>query len=175
MDQEDPLEEELATGSRILTWEFHGQRNLWYSAWTCKSGTWLSTHTHTHMAGWLCRPYLVTRLYSLWGSMNRGLNKQNLALLMVTIFLTYAFIQISFSPNICFLLVELKQIFGGNVIWIKASVEWRQCALSISFPMPRHLTSVRWEKIDQIVLTEYYQFLGGRFIEWCPSTASRFS
>ena len=132
---------------------------------------WAHTHTHTHthtphMAGWLWRPYLVTRLYSLWGSMNRGLNKQNIALLMVNIFcLTYAFIWISFSPNICFLLVELKQIFGGNAIRIKASVERRQYALSFSFPMPRHLTNVRWEKTSQIVLTEYYQFLGGRFID----------
>lgn len=134
------------------------------------------THTHTHMAGWLWRPYLVTRLYSLWGSMHRGLNKQNIALLMVNIFcLTYAFIRISFSPNICFLLVELKQIFRGNAIRIKASVERRQYALSFSFPMPRHLTNVRWEKTGQIVLTEYYQFLGGRFIEWHPSIASRFS
>ena len=50
MDQEDPLEEELATGSRILTWEFHGQRNLWYSAWTCEEWD-MTEHTHTHPYG----------------------------------------------------------------------------------------------------------------------------
>ena len=32
--QEDPLEEDMATHSRILAWKFHGQRSLeGYSPW----------------------------------------------------------------------------------------------------------------------------------------------
>ena len=34
LGQEDPLEEEMATQSFILAWEFHGQRSLVdYSPW----------------------------------------------------------------------------------------------------------------------------------------------
>ena len=34
---EDPLEEEMATNSGILAWEFNGQRSLvGYSPWSCK-------------------------------------------------------------------------------------------------------------------------------------------
>ena len=34
LDQEDPLEEEMATHSKILAWRIHGQRSLaGYSPW----------------------------------------------------------------------------------------------------------------------------------------------
>ena len=37
LGQEDPLEEGMATNSRILTWESHGQRSLvGYSPWDPK-------------------------------------------------------------------------------------------------------------------------------------------
>ena len=40
LGQEDPLEKVMATHSRILSREFHGQRNLVvYSLWNCKSQT----------------------------------------------------------------------------------------------------------------------------------------
>ena len=49
--QEDPLEEEMATHSRILAGKSHGQRSLMgYSPWGCKKldmTVRLSTHTHT--------------------------------------------------------------------------------------------------------------------------------
>ena len=37
LDQENPLEKEMATHSSILGWELHGQRSLaGYSLWGCK-------------------------------------------------------------------------------------------------------------------------------------------
>ena len=49
--QEDPLEEEMATHSRILAGKSHGQRSLMgYSPWGRKKldrTVRLSTHTHT--------------------------------------------------------------------------------------------------------------------------------
>ena len=52
MGQEDPLEEEMATHSRILAGKSHGLRSLMgYSPWGCKKldmTVRLSTHTHTH-------------------------------------------------------------------------------------------------------------------------------
>ena len=37
LDQEDPLEEGLATHSSILAWRAHGQRSqVGYSPWGCK-------------------------------------------------------------------------------------------------------------------------------------------
>ena len=37
LGQEDPLEKEMATHSRILAWEIHGRRSLAaYSPWGCK-------------------------------------------------------------------------------------------------------------------------------------------
>ena len=37
LGREDPLEKEMATHSRILAWEIHGQRSLaGYSPWGCK-------------------------------------------------------------------------------------------------------------------------------------------
>ena len=43
LGREDPLEEEMATHSNILTGESHGQRSLaGYSHWNCKSQTRLS-------------------------------------------------------------------------------------------------------------------------------------
>ena len=38
LDQEDPLEEGMATHSNILAWRSHEQRSLVsYSSWDCKS------------------------------------------------------------------------------------------------------------------------------------------
>ena len=40
LSREDPLEKEVATPSRILPWEIHGQRNLvGHSPWIRKSWT----------------------------------------------------------------------------------------------------------------------------------------
>ena len=39
LDQEDPLEEEIATHSSILAWEISMERRAWgYSPWDCKVG-----------------------------------------------------------------------------------------------------------------------------------------
>ena len=39
LDQEDPLEEEIATYSSILVWEISMERGAWgYSPWDCKVG-----------------------------------------------------------------------------------------------------------------------------------------
>ena len=43
LDQEDPLEKEIATHSSFFAWESHEQRSLvGYSPWGRKSPTWLS-------------------------------------------------------------------------------------------------------------------------------------
>ena len=48
LDQQDPLEKEMATHSSILTWEIPGQRSLvGYSPWGHKSWTRLSDQTTT--------------------------------------------------------------------------------------------------------------------------------
>ena len=51
LGQEIPLEQEMATHSSILAWEFHGQKSLvGYSPWGPKEldMTKQLTHTHTH-------------------------------------------------------------------------------------------------------------------------------
>ena len=53
LGQEDPLEKRMATHSKCLTGEFHGQRSLVsYSPWGCRVrqdwATKTNTHTHTH-------------------------------------------------------------------------------------------------------------------------------
>ena len=49
---EDPLEEEMKTHSRILTWKSHGQRSLvGYSPWGCKGVGHNWAHIHTHVQG----------------------------------------------------------------------------------------------------------------------------
>ena len=52
LDQEDPMEKEMATCSNILPGKFHGQRSLLdYSPWVCRESDMteeLNTHTHTH-------------------------------------------------------------------------------------------------------------------------------
>ena len=54
LGREDPLEEEMATDSSTLAWEFHGQRNpVGYSPWGQKGKTerpcmCMHVHTHTH-------------------------------------------------------------------------------------------------------------------------------
>ena len=57
LGQEIPLEQEMATHSSILAWEFHGQKSLvGYSPWgpkeldMTKQLTHTHTHTHTHNA-----------------------------------------------------------------------------------------------------------------------------
>ena len=39
LDQDDPLEKEMATHSSVLAWEIHGQRSLvGYSPWSHRVG-----------------------------------------------------------------------------------------------------------------------------------------
>ena len=61
------LEQELATHSSTLAWEFHGQRSLaGYSPWGRKElhmMEWL-THTHTHTHTYIS---LHLDIYTLWG------------------------------------------------------------------------------------------------------------
>ena len=57
LGQEDFLEKKIATHSRILAGEFHGQKSLvGYSPWGRKEldmNEWLThTHTHTHIQSW---------------------------------------------------------------------------------------------------------------------------
>ena len=55
LDQEDPLEEEMATNSSILAWEIHGQRSL--MGYSCKeSDTTERLHFHFHVQDSLCSP-----------------------------------------------------------------------------------------------------------------------
>ena len=48
LDQEDPLEQEMATHSVFLPGKFHGQRNLaGYSTWGFKESDATNIHTDT--------------------------------------------------------------------------------------------------------------------------------
>ena len=49
LDQEDPLEPEMATHSSILVWEIPWTEELeGYSPWSCKESV-MSEHMHTHI------------------------------------------------------------------------------------------------------------------------------
>ena len=47
LSQEEPLEEEMAAHSSILSWKFHKQKSLVDGVE--KSQTWLSVHMHTYI------------------------------------------------------------------------------------------------------------------------------
>jgi len=53
LGRKDPLEEEMATCSRVLPGESHGQRSpAGYGLWAAKSRTSLSTSTNTGASEW---------------------------------------------------------------------------------------------------------------------------
>ena len=72
LDQEDPLEEVMATHSSILAWRILIDRGAWCATVhrVIKSGTWLKVTWHT------CTPYICVvlhykKLISFWQSLRR--------------------------------------------------------------------------------------------------------
>ena len=119
LNQEDPLEEEMATYYSILVGKSHRQRSLaGYSPWGRKEldmTEWLNTHTHTYI--WKHRLFLNQCTDTSENFTNLMLEITNLVLEKTK---TFVFYQHSFSK-------KTSQLTGQSEHALKSQWIWEAC------------------------------------------------
>ena len=123
LNQEDPLEEEMATYYSILVGKSHRQRSLaGYSPWGRKEldmTEWLNTHTHTHTHTYIWKHRLFLNQCT-----DTSENFTNLMLEITNLVLektkTFVFYQHSFSK-------KTSQLTGQSEHALKSQWIWEAC------------------------------------------------